>query len=328
MTARSTLLAVAAIAATGVAGTGCPPAPAPSPAIPPHAPPSRQLDALRLAGDWRWILRTEEAGTSRVETENWRIQPDPAQPLRLVGRYVRTVDVRSLDRVPFRCNERPWYRQRAVYDVSIDLDPTQPDHYAIAETAYQTEPSPCDHGFRHLGAYAAIADGGRLVLSWDGGAQTLWKIADQRIPSEPVPAPWPASYDPAGTWRWDATSYDGQGNARDESEWWELTAASPTHIDGTYRRRVTTRSPGGAPIACAGAPAWSFDDAYVLQGDREETHWRFREIAVEPGDHPCLRATPRRTLDEATGEQIGDFLVLEWRGKRHQVLYRPDPPLE
>ena len=49
----------------------------------------------------------------------------------------------------------------------------------------------------------------------------------------------------------------------------------------------------------------------------------FHELAAEPGDHPCLRATPKRTLDEATAEQLGDYLILEWRGKRHEILYRP-----
>jgi hypothetical protein len=87
---------------------------------------------------------------------------------------------------------------------------------------------------------------------------------------------------------------------------------------------VTVRSVDGSPIPCAGAPSWTFDDAYVLDGQREEEHWHFYERAAEPGDHPCLRVTPRRSLDEATAEQLGDNLVLEWRGKRRQVLYRPD----
>src|SRR5207245_11626703 len=121
-----------------------------------------------------------------------------------------------------------------------------------------------------------------------------------------------------------ATSYDDDGNLRDESEWWQITRRSDTRLDATYRRRVTVRSPNGDAIACAGQPAWSFDDAYVLDGQREEEHWHFHELAVEPGDHPCLRVTPHRTLDEATAEQIGDFLVLEWRGKRRQILYRPE----
>ena len=62
----------------------------------------------------------------------------------------------------------------------------------------------------------------------------------------------------------------------------------------------------------------------ALAASEEEEHWHFYELAVEPGDHPCLRATPKRALDEATAEQIGDFLVLEWRGKRRQILYRPE----
>ena len=115
-----------------------------------------------------------------------------------------------------------------------------------------------------------------------------------------------------------------RSNLRDESEWWELTRRSADRIDATYRRRVTVRSPDGSNIACAGAPSWTFDDAYVLDGQREEEHWHFYELAADPGSHPCLAPTPKRSLDEATAEQIGDSLVLEWRGKRHQVLYRPE----
>ncbi|MBA3542391.1 MAG: hypothetical protein H0T79_22435, partial [Deltaproteobacteria bacterium] len=111
---------------------------------------------------------------------------------------------------------------------------------------------------------------------------------------------------------------------RDESEWWEITRRSETRLDATYRRRVTVRSVDGKPITCAGAPSWHYDDAYILEGQREEEHWRFNEVAVEPGDHPCLRATPRRSLDEATAEQLGDYLTVEWRGKRRQILHRPE----
>ena len=154
--------------------------------------------------------------------------------------------------------------------------------------------------------------------------QTLWHVG--RRSSRCPEIPWPSSYVPTGAWRWDATSVDDDGNLRDETEWWELTRRTETRIDATYRRRVTVRSPDGKPIACANAPSWSFDDAYVLDGQREEEHWHFHELAVDPGDHPCLRATPKRTLDEATAEQIGDYFVLEWRGKRHQILYRPSRP--
>lgn len=283
------------------------------------APPAQQMALLDLVGGWRWLYRTDERGTSRVEDEHWRLRADSAAPSTLVGRYVRTVEVRSLDRAPFQCNERPWYRQRAVFDVTVEQDGLA---FIVKETGYTTEPSPCDHGFRHLGEYKGELAGSRLALHWDKGTQTLWQLDDALAPLPE--APWPARYEPTGPWRWDSTSYDDDGNLRDETEWWEITQRSDTRLDATYRRRVTVRSTDGAVIACAGKPSWTFDDAYVLDGQKEEEHWHFHELAVQPGDHPCLRATPRRTLDEATAEQIGDFLVLEWRGKRHQILYRPE----
>jgi hypothetical protein len=206
-----------------------------------------------------------------------------------------------------------------VFDVAAE--PT-PGGVVIHELGYRTEPSPCDHGFRHLGDYAAEPAGDRLGLRWPGGSQLLWQL-DGDLAALPD-APWPASREPIGAWRWDATSIDDAGDLRDEAEWWEITRRSATRLDATYRRRVTVRSPDGGAIACAGAASWSFDDAYVLDGQREDEHWHLYELAARPGDHPCLAATPRRTLDEATAEQLGDYLVLEWRGKRRQVLYRPD----
>ncbi len=280
-------------------------------------PPANQFSLLDLTGSWRWIHRTEETGTSRIEDEQWQLRADPAQPSRLVGRYLRTVEVRSTDRVPFQCNQRLYYRQRAMFEVVAD---TQGADFVVRETAYKTEPSPCDHGFRHMSEYKLEPSGNRLTLRWDKGSQTLWHVDGASAPLPDVP--WPDKPEPYGPWRWQATSYDDDGNIRDEAEWWEITKRTDTRVDLTYRRRVTVRNPDGKPIACANAPTWSFDDAYVLSGQREDEHWHFYELAVEPGDHPCLRATPKRALDEATAEQIGEFLVLEWRGKRRQILYR------
>jgi hypothetical protein len=298
--------------------SACQPPGAGTPATRPAPPPS-VYQVTDLVGGWRWQLRTTEAGTTRIETETWRFRPSSGIPTQLSGRYVRDVEVRSDDRVPFGCNQRPWYRQRAIYDVTVLATLTG---FAVRETDYHTEPSPCDHGFRHLGSYTGSVAGNRFTLAWDGGSQTLWQTDDE-LTDLPI-APWPSTPELAGSWRWDATLYDVAGNLRDEAEWWELTRRTDTRIDATYRRRVTVRSPDGTPIACAGAPTWSFDDAFVLDGQREEEHWHFYELAADPGDHPCLKATPRRTLDEATAEQIGDYLVLEWRGKRHQILYRPE----
>jgi hypothetical protein len=279
--------------------------------------PSQQVTLLDLAGSWRWMLRTNEAATSRVEDEQWQLHADPTAPTRLVGRYLRTVEVRSTDRVPFQCNQRLFYRQRAIFDVVAELEGT---HFVVHETAYKAEPSPCDHGFRHMSTYTIEPHGNRMTLRWDHGSQTLWQVDTPT----PITEPWTEAPDPTGPWRWQATSYDDDGNVRDEAEWWEITRRTDTRLDMTYRRRVIVRNPEGKPIACANAPSWTFDDAYVLSGQKEEEHWHFYELAVEPGDHPCLRATPKRALDEATAEQIGDFLVLEWRGKRRQILYRGD----
>ena len=257
--------------------------------------------------------------STRIEAELWRFRPDPGEPGALVGRYLRDVELRSDDRTPFGCNQRPWYRQRAAFDVAARVTA---GGLTIHEAAYQSEPSPCDHGFRHLGDYAAEPAGDRLRLRWPGGDQTLWQV-DDALAELPTPA-WPAAPAIAGPWRWDATTIDDAGNLRDEHEQWELIQRTPTRLDATYRRRVTVRSPDGSPLPCAGAPSWSFDDAYVLDGQREDEHWHLYELAAQPGDHPCLRAAGRRALDEATAEQLGDYLVLEWRGKRRQVLYRPD----
>ena len=281
------------------------------------APPPQSFTLVDLVGGWRWLHRTNEAGTTRIEDEAWRFRPMPHMPAKLVGRYVRSVEVRSDDRRIFQCNQRPLYRQRAVFDVEVDITKTG---FAVREIEYRAEPSPCDHGFRKTGNYGAELHGQRVELHWPDGSQTLWRVDDElaELPDDP----WPTAAKIEGPWRWEMTSYDDEGNVHDEYEWWQITRRNETQLDLTYRRRVVVRSADGKPIACAGAPTWTFDDAYLLDGQREEEHWHFYERATEPGDHPCLRVTPRRALDEATAEQLGDYLVLEWRGKRRQVLYR------
>jgi len=300
-------LATICVAACGPPSTPSRPAPNPF-----------QFTLTDLVGGWSWMHRTTEAGTTRVESESWRFVRT-ASPSKLAGRYVRTVEVRSDDKLPFQCNQRPWYRQRAVFDLELELTAAG---YTIKETAYRAEPSPCDHGFRKVGNYTAERAGDRLDLSWAGGKQTLIHVdSDARaLPADP----WLSAPALAGPWRWDAVSYDDDGNLRTEHEWWEITKKSETTIDGSYRRRVIVNSSDGKPIPCATATTWTFDDGYVLDGQREEEHWHFHELAAEPGDHPCLRATPKRNLDEATAEQLGDYLILEWRGKRRQILYRPE----
>ncbi|MEJ7600313.1 MAG: hypothetical protein WKG01_20555 [Kofleriaceae bacterium] len=287
------------------------------------SPPQHAFELGQLAGSWRWTLRTTEASTTRVETEDWQFRHAPGRPNVLLGRYLRTLEVRSNDGVPFQCNQRLVYRQRAVYDLDVQL---AGEGFAIRELEVRAEPSPCDHGFRKTAGYAAQLNGNRLILRWAGdkpGTQTLWQIDHED--RELAPDPWPAKPTLAGVWRWDARSYDDDGNVREEHEWWHLTARGERNLDGTYRRQVIVQSRDGSPIPCAKLASWTFDDGYVLEGETEEEHWHLHERAAEPGDHACLRPTPRRTLDEATAEQLGDYLLLEWRGKRRQVLYRPEP---
>ena len=217
---------------------------------PEHAKPA-PLDtmvasACEAAGTWRWILETADNGTARVEDETWELAPVAGKPDALAGRYVRTVDVRSTDRIPFQCNQRAWYRQRAVYDVTArrGADGT----FAITEAAYRTEATPCDHGFRHVGTYTGKLDGGKLVLAFgDGGGasagtQTLLRIGDAA--QTPAADPWPAKALLVGAWRWDASSVDEDGNVRDETEWWEIARATDTKLDATLpppRRRAHAR---------------------------------------------------------------------------------------
>lgn len=285
-----------------------------------RAPLVDQEPLVDMAGSWRWLHRAEEPGTVRIEDERWRLRPVPGPGLS--GHYLRSVEVRTTDARGFPCNQQLWYRQRALFDVVIEPDGA--GGFIARETGYVTEPSPCDHGFRHVSTYTVVPRGNRLELQWDGGTQTLWQIpshGDAESPAD-IAAPWPPQV-PTGAWHWQTRSYDDSYHLREEAEWWELSRRDDTRIDATYRRRVTVRSVDGSPIACAGAPSYTFDDAYVLEGVREEEHWHFIERGVAAASHPCLAPTPTRILDEATAEQLGDFLVLEWRGKRRQVLHRP-----
>lgn len=119
-----------------------------------------------LVGGWRWLLRTPDVGTTRVEAETWWLWFMSGVPTQLTGRYLREVEVRSDDRVPFVCNQRPWYCQRAIYDVTVQ---TVFSGFIVRETDYRTEPGPCDHGFRYFVSYVGDVDGERFTLHWDSG---------------------------------------------------------------------------------------------------------------------------------------------------------------
>jgi hypothetical protein len=295
-----------------VAGCGSTPHPAPG---------ARTLDGQRvpasLLGEWRWIHLTEATGTRRVEDERWQFVRDGGGSV--VGRYQREVLVQSTDGRPFDCNQLPAYTQRAVFDVAVTPGA---NGSIIKETAYRTEPSPCDHGFRRLGEYVATIGEQQTTLTWPDGAATLLRIGPP--PAALAEPTWAGDApSPLGGWRWSAAWTDPRGSRRIATEAWELAAGPDDTIAGTVVRTLETIDPDGAPFACAGSDRWTQTERVAVEARREGEVLRVREVAVEATPHPCQRTSPGRILDEALAEQIGDHLVLEWRGDRKQVLSRP-----
>lgn len=300
--------------------------------------PSPFFAAFAFSGTWQWAHLVDEPSGRRLEREEWRWIPG-ARPGVVHGHYLREVTVRTAGE-PFACNQDRVYTQRAWYEVEARAvkEPGKPArHIEIVETAYRTEPSPCDHGFRKLGRYLATVRGDRAVLIFPEGRQTLWRTD---ATGGPLPVPWETAPAPlSGAWRWESQSLDEQGHLRREDERWELAltdasfdrgleaglAAAAEHtkiFDGVYTRTVTVQSRDGSLIPCAGAPSYGFEDRYVVTGKRRGPLIAVKETASAAGQHPCLRDRPRRDLDSATLELEGAHLVLDWRGKRRQVLHR------
>ncbi|HUQ04568.1 MAG TPA: hypothetical protein VM261_18840 [Kofleriaceae bacterium] len=289
------------------------PVPLPDGAVPLDA----IVTAQKLTGAWEWVHFEIEAGTQRRERERWTFGPT-SDRTKLVGRYTRDVLVRSLDSLPFECNQETRYRQRAEIFVEAVATATG---VAIQEVSYRTDPGPCEHGLRELGAYTAVIDGDELHLAWPGGNATLARASDAPAPAPPETAP-----PPAGRWTWDVTSWTRSGMVRDEYEDWELAVGDDGLLGGTYVREVSESSPDRTDIPCAAAPSWGFVDRYVVRGRPMEDGgdgWRIEEVGFVAGQHPCLAATPRRVLDAATLTAEGEHVVVRWRGKRRQVLLRP-----
>ena len=129
----------------------------PEPRTTPEPGVTDMVIAGSLVGDWVWTLSVDEAGLHSVERERWHIGASSAGGL--VGTYDREVDVTATDGVPFVCNQRMRYVQRARYDLRVTVMGGQA---VIDEVGFRAEPSPCDHGFRRLGHYAAQVRRDRL----------------------------------------------------------------------------------------------------------------------------------------------------------------------
>lgn len=238
------------------------------------------------------------------------------------GRYRRDVAVIALDGKPFLCNQQPAYLQSAVFDVQVGVEAGE---LVIDELGYRTGASPCEPGFRRLGRYRAAIERPHVHLRWEGGEQTLQRVPDDSFATgdlelTALPAEMAARY--SGAWHWSMRSYDDQNQIVEEEESWELAVGDDGTAGGTYVREVTVWSGDGTDLACARARSWHFTDRYTVRGKVVDGLLDLEEVAVDPGKHACLSATPDRHLDTATGLTIGEHIVLTWRGKRKQVLHR------
>lgn len=287
-----------------------------------------------MAGTWEWRLDSGDAATTHRERERWTFAPS-SDWRTLLGSYHRDVELIARDGVPFTCSQRPWYR--LATDVVVTAH-AEPGGAAVDELTYAAAPSPCEKGLRTPVRFHATLERGQLVLRWPGGEAHL-----DRAPPPPPPAPPAHPPAPSGPWTWSATSWTKTGLVQREDERWELAASASGDLAGWYVRTVSIHDPTGAAIPCAGAASYQFVDRYLVRGrslvdlsatapdparvpvdDDRPGDWRFAEVAVAAGAHPCL-ASPRRMLDGATFDVVGDALVLTWRGRRRQVLWRPEP---
>jgi hypothetical protein len=273
--------------------------------------------AASMVGEWRWVQLIEDPGLRRTEDERWQFVPTKTGAV--IGRYQREVTVQSTDGTPFACNQALEYRQRAVFDVEVAAGE---DGAVVKETKYRVEPSPCDHGFRKLGEYVATVGEQQVVLRWGIGEATLLRTGPP--PAALAEPAWPGD-DPnmLGAWAWSATWREPRGPTRTSTEAWEIANGPDGTLDVTVLRTTDTIDPDGETIACAGADRWTATERVAIEGRAEGDLIRLREVAVEATPHPCTAMSPHRVLDDATMEQIGDFLVLAWRGDRRQVLSRP-----
>lgn len=298
----------------------------PGPARPLAHSPVLAADALdRLRGEWRWALAREVDGVRVVEREAWTFvddrTADAPDTTAVVGRYVREIEFIAPGGVPFSCNQADRYTLRASYGLEAAWRDGQ---LRVRELDARAEPSPCEHGLRPLGDYAVALGVATAILTHAGGTQTLLRVG-----------PGPRDLGPLG-WRGDAATWEGAwqftgttdldaAHVRDEREAWTLVARPGDRLEGVVDRQLQVRTRDGLPSPCGGPPAWSLRERLRLDGVRVDDRFLLREVEVlsrgVTPPHPC--AVGARVLDSAFAELVGDAVVLEWRGKRRQVLQRP-----
>ncbi len=277
--------------------------------------------ATRAIGNWQSLSRSDQGNTKILEQEFWHIELDPSVDETLRGEYRRMVTFTNRDGALFACNQRPSYQQFTTYTVTGRLDQAP---LTLRETAYTVEPSPCEHAFRRLTDYRVSIVGPTLGLQFADGNQTLWPLNTATMPSQRVAGAAAGNIDSLdGIWRNQLTTMDERGDFRTEDEAWQFTETAG-QVWGTYRRDVTVRSSDGALFPCANAPSYHYHDVIEFTAHRhpETATYDVREIAIAADNAPCLAAMPGRALDQATFEKRGNYIVLDWRGKRRSVLFR------
>jgi hypothetical protein len=288
-----------------------------------------QLAARQALGVWLSVTQTTDGPVTIDEREQWQLAIDSEQPNAIAGTVIRIVDITNTNAEPFRCNGKSSYRLVSRYQLHADKLslPLQ-----LSEQLISTDDSPCERGFRQTTDYTVDLVGSKLHATWSDGSQELVR-SGPTTPLNVWQPPMPPVDNLEGQWISSVSSVDETGRNRQETETWEFSWSPGNPTLGASYRRVVEISDVGHIIACAGSSSYAFAEYAVLEGKVVDANsaggrrvFTVKELATSRSDHPCTTpgnsADGTQPLNEATVELRGDYLVLEWRGKRRQVLYR------
>ena len=234
----------------------------------------------------------------------------PIRPVQLVGRYVRR-RVRSRARRSSAANARG--TGSALFDVTVALAPGNTGSVVVKETS-------CATGRRRAIASAtSIIPARSPAIAWHCAgvpAQTLWPIDSALAPLPDAVAPELRADRHVAVGR---TSYDDDGNLRDEGEWWSIARRTDTRFDATALRRVTVR-PTGAVIRARMRQVEASTTATCSTARRKGalalTSSRSSPASSVSARHAEVRSTKPPASRSATSHP-------RWRGKRHQISTGP-----
>ena len=265
------------------------------------APPSQSFALADLVGGWRWMLRTTEAGTTRIEDERWRFRPVPNVPSKLAGRYVRDSRCAAMTH-HLSVQQRTWTAAAVFARGRVTAT-----GFAVREVGIAPEARAITDSARPQ--YVADLGGERFVLKWQaarrrcGGPTTT--IARGRVADAPKSKARALGDDVVDTKAMYMTN-----------RVWKITRRPTNALDLTYRG---ASSCGGRwhAITCSARRATRRRRGRP-DGQREEEQWHFDERATEPGATvPARDAAPQP--DEATPSSSATISARVAR-QRRQVL--------